>query len=129
MSGTIDFQHDRAHDIVIATPHWKIATEADVTAWWGQWVAHMKTYGRKMDIIVVLDDFHVTPAIGPKWGEHRAKLHKEYFRHSIRVHANRDVKLFVNTSGARFNIATEEAATVVDAIAAIQEIRRRWNAA
>jgi hypothetical protein len=125
MAGTIDFQYDRERDLVIATPHWKIVTENDVTTWLAQYASYMKSFGRKMDLVVVLDDFEVTPVIGSKWGESRATLHKEYLRYSIRVHSRRDVKLFVNTSGARFNIATEEAASVDDAVDAILEMRRR----
>jgi hypothetical protein len=125
MSGSIDFRYDQDRDIVIATPHWKIATENDVTTWLSQYAMYMKPFGRRMDMVVVLDDFEVTAAIGSKWGEYRARLHKEYLRYSIRVHSKRDVKLFVNTSGARFNIATEEAASVDDAVDAILEMRRR----
>ncbi len=128
MPGTIDFRHDREHDIIIATPHWKIETEADVETWFGQYVSYLKAFGRKMDFVVLLDDFEVTPAIGSKWGEWRARLHKEFTRFNIRVHAKRTVKLFVNTSGARFNVATSEAASVEDAIEAILEMRRRPDA-
>jgi hypothetical protein len=124
MAGTIDFQYDREHDLIVATPHWKLATEADVSTWYGQYVSYMKAFSRKMDMVVVLDDFEVGPAIGAKWGEYRAKVHKEFLRFNVRVHAKRNVKLFVNTSGARFNVSTEEAASVEDGIAAILEMRR-----
>ena len=35
MSGTIHFHYDQQNEIVIATPRWKITTEADVLAWFG----------------------------------------------------------------------------------------------
>ncbi|MBV9947715.1 MAG: hypothetical protein JOZ69_12750 [Myxococcales bacterium] len=35
------------------------------------------------------------------------------------------MKLFVNTSGVRYDVATEEAATIEDAIEGIKEARRR----
>jgi hypothetical protein len=125
MAGTIEFQYDQERDIVVATPHWKIASENDLPAWLAQYHAYLHPFARKMDLIVVLDDFEITPNIGSKWGEFRARLHKEYLRFSVRVHSKRDVKLFVNTSGARFNIATEEAASIDDAKAAILEMRRQ----
>jgi hypothetical protein len=124
MAGTIDFRYDREHDIIIATPHWRIATEADVVSWFHQYTSYLSAFTRKMDFIVVLDDFEVVPTVGSKWGEYRAKLLQKYFRHNFRVHSKRNVKLFVNTSGVRYNISTEEAASVDDAIAAILEARR-----
>jgi hypothetical protein len=127
MAGTINFQYDRARDIVVATPHWKILGERDLPAWLGQYHVYLSTFARKMDMVVVLDDFEVTPNIGAKWGEYRARLHKDHLRFSVRVHSKRDVKLFVNTSGVRFNIATEEAASIDDAKAAILEMRRQAN--
>jgi hypothetical protein len=124
MPGSIDFQYDEQNDIVVATPHWKIATEADVRAWYGQYVQYMTRFGRKMDFIVVLDDFEVLPAIGAKWGEYRARLLQNFTRFNFRVHSSRNVKLFVNTSGARYNVSHAEAASVEDAVQGILEARR-----
>jgi len=123
MRGKIDFRYDRVNDIIIATPHWKIETPEDVVEWFGQYEAYMGRFHRKMDFIVVLDDFEIGPKIGVFWGEYRAKLLSTYTRHNIRVHSNNRVKLFVNTSGVRYSVATEEAATVEDAVEAIKAAR------
>jgi hypothetical protein len=123
MKGTIDFRYDSENDIVIAIPHWNIETKEDVLVWFGQYQAYMKGFGRKVDFVVVLDDFKIGPAIGVAWGEYRAKIHQEYTRFSYRVHSNNRVKLFVNTSGVRYNVATEEAATIEDAIEGIKAAR------
>jgi hypothetical protein len=125
MAGTIHFQYDEQNQIVIATPRWKIDTEADVIAWYGQYERYMRRFPHKMDFIVVLDEFDVSPLIGSKWGEYRAKLHKQFTRFNFRVHSKRDVKLFVNTSGVRYNVSTEEAASVADAIQAILKLREQ----
>jgi hypothetical protein len=77
-----------------------------------------------MDCVMVLDDFHIEPTIASKWGEFRAKLIKELTRFSFRVHADQTVKIFVRTSGMRFNAATNEAETVDDAIAGILAARQ-----
>ncbi len=124
MGGRIDFRYDAEAQVVIATPHWKITTQADVLEWYGQYEASMKRFDRKMDMIVVLDDFEIGPSIGPFWGEYRARVHKLYTGHSFRVHSNNRVKLYVNTSGARYNVSTEEAATVEDAIEGIKAVRQ-----
>jgi hypothetical protein len=123
MKGKIDFQHDTANDLVIAIPHWKIETEADVLEWYQQYVAFMSRFDRKMDFVAVLDDFEIAPTIGPFWGQYRAKIHQEFTRYSYRVHSSNRVKLFVNTSGVRYNVATQEAATIEDAIEGIKAAR------
>src|SRR5690242_12661969 len=112
MPGQIQFTHDTANDIVVAVPKWTIASREDCEAWFREWAAHLSTYERKVDCVVVLDDFHVDPRIAAEWGEYRAKLNNTYFRHSYRVHADPTVKLFIQTSGVRFNAATGEATTV-----------------
>lgn len=129
MSGKIDFRYDSDNDIVIAVPHWKIETPEDVVEWFGQYERYMTKFNRKMDFVVVLDDFEIGPKIGVLWGEYRAKVHQLYTRFSYRVHSSNRVKLFVNTSGVRYNVATEEAATVEDAIEGIKAARQDLNSA
>ena len=123
MKGHIEFVYDRANDVVIATPHWTIETKEDVLVWYNQYESYLNRFGRKMDFVAVLDDFKIGPAIGVAWGEYRAKFHREYTRFNFRVHSNNRVKLFVNTSGVRYSVATQEAATIEDAIEAIKAAR------
>ena len=125
MSGTIQFTYDKANDVVVAVPKWTIASQQDCEAWFGEWSAYLSTYGRKVDCVVVLDDFHIDARIAAQWGEYRAKLNNTYFRHSYRVNADQTVKLFIQTSGIRFNAATGEATTVEDAIAGILDARKK----
>jgi hypothetical protein len=128
MPGKIHFTYDPVNDIVIATPRWSITTEQDCHAWLEEWAAHLSTYGRKVDCVVVLDDFHVDAQIASQWGEYRARLNNTYFRHSYRVNADPTVKLFIQTSGVRFNAATGEAPSVEGAIAGILDARNKTRA-
>jgi len=128
MPGTIDFRHDTANDIVIAVPKWMIGSKEDCEVWFRQWADQLSKYGHKVDCVVVLDDFHVDARIAAVWGEYRAKLNNTYFRHSYRVHADPTVKLFIQTSGVRFNAAAGEAPTVEDAIAGILDARKKAGA-
>jgi hypothetical protein len=61
------------------------------------------------------------------WGVARAKVHQNFTRFYYRVHPTSRVRLFVNTSGARYDVATEEAATIADAIEGILAARRAAN--
>jgi hypothetical protein len=125
MPGTIDFRYDAATDIIVATPKWRLATKEDCEEWFSKWDSYLSKFHRKVDCVVVLNDFHVDPQIASAWGEYRAKLNRTYFRHSFRVNADATVKLFVKTSGVRFNAATSEAESVEAAIEGILEARKK----
>jgi hypothetical protein len=127
MKGTIRFRYDSENDVVIATPHWNIETKEDVLVWFGQYESYIKRFARKMDVIIVLDDFKIGPTIGVVWGEYRASLHRQFTRFTYRVNSDNRVKLFVNTSGVRYNVATEEAATIEDGLEGIKAARRAAN--
>ncbi len=78
-----------------------------------------------MDLVIEVTDFEISPAVAARWGEYRARVHKNYTRHSYRVHSSARVRLFVNTSGVRYDVSTCEAATIEDAIQAIRDARAR----
>jgi hypothetical protein len=121
--GTIDFVHDASDDLVIATPRWTISTREDCEFWYQQWVSYLSKFGRKVDCIMVLDDFHVDGAIASTWGEYRARINNEHIRYSYRVNSDWMVRTFVLTSGLRYNAATGEAESVEAAIEGIKARR------
>jgi len=123
VKGTIQFHYDIVNDVVVAVPRWKVETPEDVLEWFRQYETYMKFFRRKMDMIMVLDHFELAPAVGVLWGEYRGRVLQTFTRHSYRVHANNRVKLYVNTSGARYNTATQEADSVDDAILGIKAAR------
>jgi hypothetical protein len=128
MLGKIDFRYDAAEDIVFATPHWHIETIQDVLAWYQQYVRYFESTfaGRKVDLVLDLADFRISPSIAREWGEYRARLNSTHTRFSWRVSADPRVRLHVLTSGARHGAGkqTDEAATLEDAVAAIKAARR-----
>src|SRR4051794_6485918 len=110
MSGTIEFAYDAVNDIVVVTPHWTIDTAADIASWsaeWGSWFDQHRP-GVKSDVVIVLHDFRVNKAVAVAWGAARAVLVDRYMRHSFRVDANSVVAFYINTSGAKYNAATQE---------------------
>jgi hypothetical protein len=125
MPGTMNFTYDDVNDIVIAAPQWNIRSKEDCEVWYKQWVSHLTKFGRKVDCIMILDDFHVDTSIASEWGEYRAKINNAHIRYSFRVHADPTVKLFVQTSGIRFNAAAGEAPTVEGAIEGILDARKK----
>lgn len=127
MGGTLDFSYDTENDVVVVVSHWRIETEDDLEPWYQDWADYFEKNfpGRRMDLVIELTDFQLSPAIAARWGEYRARVHKNFTRFSYRVHSSARVRLFVNTSGVRFDASTCEAATIEDAIAAIRQERLR----
>jgi hypothetical protein len=125
MVGTIDFTYDAARDLVIARPVWTIATLEDCEVWHKQWSDYLSRFGRKMDCIIVLDDFHVEQPIATLWGEYRARLTNEHHRFSCRVRSDWNVRTAVLASGALHNVAASEADSVDKAIEVIRAARRQ----
>jgi hypothetical protein len=124
MAGSIEFKYDTDNDIVIAIPYWKIATEEDCRLWFQQWEDYLSKFGRKMDCIMVLDNFIVDSAVSTQWGECRAKIINTYTRFSYRVNSNLMTGIYIKTSGIIFNASSKEAKTLESAIAAIKEERK-----
>jgi hypothetical protein len=124
MAGRIDFSYDTENDVVTARPVWTITTEEDCQLWHRQWSEYLAAFGRKMDCIIVLDDFHVAPEIAATWGVHRAEITTDHLRFHCRVHADWDVRSATLESSARYNIANTQADSVEAALAAIRHARR-----
>jgi len=124
MKGTIDFNYDADNDIVIATPHWKIESKEDCVIWYNQWVDYISQFNRKMDAIMILNDFYVKASYAVDWGQYRVKIINEYTRFSYRVNQNLTTGIFIKNSGIRYNASTNEANSLDAAIEAILKDRK-----
>jgi hypothetical protein len=125
MAGTIDFTFDAEADVVVARPRWTITSALECEVWFRQWTDYLAPFGRKVDCIIVLDDFYVDQAVAGLWGEYRARLTNEYHRFSCRVRSNWSVRTYVLASGARFGAAVGEAESVEAALESIGKARRQ----
>lgn len=123
-TGSIRFEHDEAHDVYIVYPKWTVESDTDCEVWLQQYVDFFGPLGRKVDAIIVLDDFKLGKDIGGVWGKYRAEVHKRFTRHSVRVHADAKVATFVSTSGVIHRVATDEARDVETALRLI-ELKRQ----
>ena len=124
MPGSIDFKYNEKLDIIVAIPHWSIETVEDCKVWNDEWVSYLKKFGRKVDCIMILDDFKVESEISPQWGVYRANINKEYIRYGFRVNPSILVSLYVKASGIQYNAASAEAATYEDAVTSILNLRK-----
>lgn len=125
MKGIIDFEYDEANDVVIATPHWRIETLEDVKVWENQWIVYMSKFDKKMDTIMILNDFYVKAGVSVEWGQSRAKVLSTYTRFSYRINPDLSTGIFIKTSGSRYNVSTREANSLQAAIEAISEDRKQ----
>jgi hypothetical protein len=124
MKGTIDFKYDKANDVVVATPNWNVETKEDCEIWYKQWVDSLADYKRKVDCVMVLDNFNVDVKIAAVWGEYRAKILNTYTRFTYRINPNLVTGIFIKTSGVRFNASSKEADSMEGALHAIREDRK-----
>jgi hypothetical protein len=124
MHGTIIFRHDTMNDIIVAMPKWNIVTKEDCEIWYHQWVDYLSQFNRKMDVIMVLDEFNVDEQIASEWGEYRARLTIEYMRFSCQVNPNLNTGIFIRTSGMRYHAALQDAKNLESAYEAIKADRQ-----
>lgn len=127
MKGYIKFKYDEENDIVLASPFWKISSEEDCNQWFNQWTDYLGTFKRKMDCIMVLDNFVVDSAVSSYWGSIRAKLTNEYMRFSYRVNSNLMTGIYIKTSGITYSASAKEANTIESAVEAIKQERKLAN--
>ncbi len=118
-----EFVYDPQNDIVIATPHWRIESVADVITWRHQYETFLKPFHRKMDLVIMLGDFQLATKLSEAWGGARARIHREYTRFSIRVHPTDPVRPFIYTSSVRHDLSADQARTLGEAILMIKKLR------
>ena len=123
MKGSVRFHHDEENDIYFAYPKWYVETEDDCRVWHSQFEAYFSRFERKVDVIIVLDDFKIGPKIGTIWGKYRADWINRFTRHSVRVRGDARASTFTATSAAKYGGGYEEASTVDAAIAQIKARR------
>ncbi|MDD2775107.1 MAG: hypothetical protein PHU06_04050 [Gallionella sp.] len=126
MSVTVDFKHDVRHNIVFATPHGKIETEADCQAWFDQYSNYFQRVGRQVDVIFLLGDLSIDGQIMTVWGEYRVKLfHENHVRFSYRVSPQALVSIATTVSILRTKTPNPEKSSIGEAIAAIKADRAK----
>ncbi len=123
MLGTVRFHYDSENDIHFAYPKWYVETEDDCRVWLSQFEAYFSRLGRKVDAIIVLDEFRIGPKIGSIWGKYRAEWIGRYTRYSVRVRPEARVSTFNLTSAAIHSVAYDEAPDVPQAIELIRRKR------
>jgi hypothetical protein len=125
MAGTIVFEHDTINDILIARPVWEIISRDDCETWYNQWVDYLSKFNRKMDVIIILDDFTIDVEIAAEWGKYRAMINNEYTRFSYRVNPSLLTGAFIKTSGVIYHAASDEALSIEMAYEAIKADRKK----
>ncbi len=124
MNGTVNFEYDFEHDVIIARPRWTLESAQDVMRWYQLHADYfLGRFHARKDMITVNDAFDVAPKIATLWGLYRAKLHESCVSFSVRVRSNPRVRLTTNTSGVRYSISTLEAPTIDDALSLILALR------
>jgi hypothetical protein len=127
MAGTIVFEHDTINDIIIAKPVWKVTSLEDCEIWYNQWVDYLSKFNRKMDVVIILDDFTIDVGIAAEWGKYRAMINNDHTRFSYRINPTLLTGAFIKTSGSIYHAASDEAPSIEMAYEAIKADRKKFN--
>jgi len=120
MRGRIKFSHRALLDVVVAKVDWNIQTEDDVLAWHQEYRAFFTgRFNRKIDLILELSKFHVSPRVATFFGEHRARVLSEFTRRSYRVKQSLRERTYMYTSSAIHGAPANHYETIDDAVAAM----------
>ena len=86
MLGRIHFQYRCLHDVVIAHVDWHIETFEDLRVWHHQYESYFKgRFSRKVDLILELSKFRLSPKVVGRFRELRNRILDEYTVRSYRV--------------------------------------------
>jgi hypothetical protein len=120
MPGRIRFSYRALLDVVVADVDWTIDTEDDVAVWYEEYKAFFSSrFTRKVDLILELSKFRVSPRVGAHFGECRARILAEFTRRSYRVNQGARERTFMYTSSALHGAPANNYETVDEAIAAM----------
>ncbi len=123
--GTLKFTY-RAHlDYLIAKVDWSLETEDDVLVWTEQYRTYFTAhFDRKVDLILELSDFQVSPRIGTFFGKYRAQILGDFTRRSYRVNQAPRERTFMYTSSALHGAAANHYTTIEAAVEALLADRK-----
>jgi hypothetical protein len=120
MKGRIKFSYRAVLDVVVADVDWTVETEEDVLQWYEEYRAFFSgRFPRKVDLILELSKFHISPRIATLLGEYRARVLAEFTRRSYRVNQAHRERTFMYTSSALHGAPANHYESIEDAIKAM----------
>ena len=122
--GKLKFQFRAEHDVVIVTVDWRIESEHDLDPWYQAYAQYFrKNFKRKVDVILDLTNFQLSPKVAQRFGEVRAKLLRDYTNRSYRVRLDPFVKTAMYTSNVLHGAPANDFPSVEAAIAQLLKDR------
>src|SRR3954467_2941520 len=86
MKGQIRFQYSCVNDAVTAYVDWHLQTPEDLEVWARQYDTYFKgRFPNKVDLILELTNFRLSPRLAPRFREGRNRILLEYTNRSYRV--------------------------------------------
>jgi hypothetical protein len=85
-TGQIRFQYSCVNDVVTAYVDWHLQTPEDLEVWARQYDTYFKgRFPNKVDLILELTNFRLSPRLAPRFREVRNRILLEYTNRSYRV--------------------------------------------
>jgi hypothetical protein len=125
MVGKIKFTYRAALDVVIAHVDWTLETEEEVLVWRDQYRSYFQgRYNRKVDLILELSNFHVSPRVAPFFGKYRAEINSDFVNRSYRVNQLARERTYMYTSSTIHGAPANHFDSIEKAVAALEADRR-----
>jgi hypothetical protein len=125
VQGRLRHFHRIEHDVVVIYVDWDLQNEADLPAWVDAYEQLFQQFQSKVDIIIDLSNFRVSPRMASHFGEARAKVLERYTRRSYRVNINPIAKAMMYTSNVLYGAAANDCPSMEAAIDALLADRAR----
>lgn len=118
----IDFEYDEDSDVVFVYPAGNITNERESQEFYATCTAYYETFGRKIDVIIALDDLNVERGVDLN-RDSRAELFRRFVRHAVLVSSNVQLVATAAHRVARDNADYQLAPDARSALALIKSLR------
>lgn len=126
MKGQIRFQYSCVNDVVMAYVDWHLQTPEDLEVWALQYDTYFRgRFQHKVDLILELTNFRLSPRLAPRFREIRNRILQEYTNRSYRVNEATLERALMYAGAILHGGPANEFASIEEALATLAADRAR----
>lgn len=92
-TGDIRFEYIAEHDVHLAYPVFRLATEQDCRDWLACYERYCTPFGRKLDFVFIIEMFSMEPSLTKTWVKYRDVFVDRFVRYGVRAASGSDQTL------------------------------------
>jgi hypothetical protein len=124
MDKKIIFDYDRERNILFAEDHWDVKTNEDVDEFFDEYVQCFQKLGRKVYVVVNIDNLLVHGSVQVYYGESSLRTVNQYVIGLARWGVNDKARMTVRTTSLKVKLAPNIYKTREEAVKAIEDMKR-----